>query len=175
MVFGSSNGYAGSSIDAPAFFTKEGEQSQLRPLNPGEYWTPYLSLREDSLHHREQGVDGAMETLYNFWSSFLVDKFNAGMYQDFKTLAINDLSSGSEDGVQYLMKYYQKALKGSRPLSDAVASDLVSFLRDEPDGKDRVFKMMRIAWRDGALNLKTRKRIGDHLSDEEKAGFDKGG
>lgn len=78
-------------------------------------------------------------------------------------------------GIQHLMNYYHGALKTSAALSDRVASDLVISLREETDPNRPVFKMMRMAWRNGALNLKTRKRVGDLLKKEEKAEFDKGG
>ena len=129
----------------------------------------------DSFKNRALGVPDAMKTLYIFWTTFLVDKFNLSMYQDFKTVAVEDLSEHDASGITYLMEYYQAALQKISPISEAVASDLVQFLRDENDGKARVYKMMRLAWRNGALNLKTRKRIGDLLSDEEKTSFDKGG
>lgn len=116
-----------------------------------------------------------MKPMYSFWANFLVDKFNDGMYNEFKSLADSDAREGDLIGVQHLVSYFQGALKSSAALSERVALDMVTLLREEKDPSRTVFKMMRLAWRDGSLNLKTRKRIGDILSSEEKAEFDKGG
>ena len=162
-------------MDAPAFYTKEGEQTQMPPVKPGQYFVSYTALHDSSLQQREQGVEGAMQSMYSFWANFLVDKFNEGMYSEFKNLAECDLQEGDTVGTQHLMNYYHSALRTSAALSERVATDLVNLLREEKDANRPVFKMMRIAWRDGALNLKTRKRIGDLLGDGEKVEFDKGG
>ena len=175
MVFGFSGDQTTASEEATLFVNKDGQQSQIPAAKPGQFFMTYPECHADSFRNRSLGVPDAMKTLYNFWSIFLVDKFNLGMYQDFKTVALQDLSEGDDSGVTYLMLYYQAVLKNKPPVSDAVASDLVRFLRDEADGNATVYKIMRLAWRNGALNLKTRKRIGDLLSDEEKASFDKGG
>ena len=161
--------------DAPAFYSKEGEQTQMPPFKPGQYFVSYNALHESSLQQREQSVDGAMKPMYSFWANFLVDKFNDGMYSEFKRMAEADHKEGDTVGSEHLLSYYRGALKSSSALSEHVAQDLVTSLREEQDVGRPFFKTMRIAWRDGALNLKTRKRIGDLLTDEEKAEFDRGG
>ena len=174
MKFGFSNPQA-AAADDPAFYTKEGEQTPMPPVKPGQYFVTYSALHDSSLQQREQGFEGAMKPMYSFWANFLVDKFNDGMYSEFKKLAEADFKAGDAVGVQHLMTYYHGALKSSAALSEHVATDLVTSFREEQDATRPVFKMMRIAWRDGALNLKTRKRIGDLLNDEEKVEFDRGG
>ncbi len=174
VQFGFSSSQA-AATEAPAFYSKEGEQTPIPPVKPGQYFVSYNALHDSSLKQREQGIEGAMKPMYSFWANFLVDKFNNGMYSEFKRLAEADLKEDDAAGIEHLMSYYRGALKSSAALSEHVALDLVSSLREEKDANRPVFKMMRIAWRDGALNLKTRKRIGDLLRDEEKAEFDKGG
>ncbi|KAI9881800.1 MAG: hypothetical protein M1823_006488, partial [Watsoniomyces obsoletus] len=160
MKFGFSSPQT-TAADAPAFYSKEGEQTQMPPVKPGQYFVSYNALHHSSLQQREQGVEGAMKPMYSFWANFLVDKFNEGMYTEFKSLAEADLQDGDTIGNQHLLNYYHGALKSSAALAERVATDLVNMLREEKDAGRPIFKMMRIAWRDGALNLKTRKRIGD--------------
>ena len=174
MRFGFPSSQA-AATDAPAFYSKEGEQTQMPPVKPGQYFVSYNALHESSLQQREQGIDGAMKPMYSFWANFLVDKFNNGMYSEFKRMAEADLKEGDTAGSEHLLSYYRGALKSSAALSEHVAQDLVTSLREEKETGRPFFKMMRIAWRDGALNLKTRKRIGDLLRDEEKSEFDRGG
>lgn len=40
----------------------------------------------------DQDDDREMDILYQFWSHFLVSNFNAQMYNEFKSLALDDLS-----------------------------------------------------------------------------------
>ncbi|RMD40237.1 hypothetical protein DV735_g4891, partial [Chaetothyriales sp. CBS 134920] len=174
VVFGYSNALP-TAPEPSRFVYKDGLQSEIPADKPGQYVLSYPQARESAFRNRELGLADAMATMYSFWSSFLVDNFNLGMYQEFKTTSLQDLSRGDDAGIKHLMLYFDKALKSRSPIADAVAVDLASFLRDEADGKARVYKMIRVAWRNGALNLKTRKKIGDLLSDEEKASFDKGG
>ena len=144
-------------------------------VKPGQYFVTYGELHQSSTQQREQGVEGAMKPMYSFWANFLVDKFNFGMYNEFKSLADADARNGDLIGNQLLLNYYQSALKSPAPLAERVATDLVASLREEKDADRPIFKMLRMAWRDGALNLKSRKRIGDLLQQEEKIEFDKGG
>ncbi|RMZ84301.1 hypothetical protein DV738_g528, partial [Chaetothyriales sp. CBS 135597] len=174
VVFGYSNALP-TAPEPSRFVYKDGLQSEIPADKPGQYVLSYPQARESAFRNRELGLADAMSTMYSFWSSFLVDNFNLGMYQEFKTTSLQDLSRGDDSGIKHLMVYFDKALKSRSPIADAVAADLANFLRDEADGKARVYKIIRVAWRNGALNLKTRKKIGDLLSDEEKASFDKGG
>lgn len=89
MKFGFSSSQAAAG-EAPAFYTKEGEQTQMPPVKPGQYFVSYNALHDSSLQQREQGIEGAMMPMYSFWANFLVDKFNEGMYSEFKTLAEAD-------------------------------------------------------------------------------------
>jgi la-related protein 1 len=147
----------------------------MPPAKPGQYFVSYIALHDSSLQQREQGIEGAMNPMYSFWANFLVDKFNDGMYTEFKKLADSDFEEGDVIGMQHLINYYHGALKSQAALSEHVVTDLVTLLREEKEPNRPVFKMLRMAWRDGALNLKTRKRIGDILTDAEKSEFDKGG
>ncbi|KIW82483.1 hypothetical protein Z517_05510 [Fonsecaea pedrosoi CBS 271.37] len=157
------------------YFTKDGQETQLPPPQPGQFDQTYLSLHDVAFQQRQMGVDGALEPLYNFWTDFLVDKFNVGMYQEFKTTAIGDLLEGSDSGMSHLVRYFGKLLSAPVPISERLASDMINLYREEKPDNRPVFHALRAAWRNGATNLKTIKRLGDVLSAEEKAELDKSG
>jgi hypothetical protein len=162
----------GSSI---IYFAKDGQETHLPPPRHGQYDQTYQSLHDVAFQQRQHGVEGALEPLYSFWSDFLVDKFNVGMYQEFKTAATNDLQQGNGSGMSHLVQYYGKLLGGPIPVSERLAADMVNLLREEK-GEDRaLFHALRTAWRNGATNMKTIKRLGEVLTAEEKAELDKSG
>ena len=163
------------SDDSIMYFTKDGHETQLPPPQPGQFDQTYLSLHDIAFQQRQMGVKDALEPLYHFWTDFLVDKFNLGMYQEFKNTAINDAQEGNESGMDYLVRYFGKILSGPIPISQRLAEDVVNLSRDKRSEPRLMFQIMRAAWRNGATNMKTIKRLGDVLTIEEKAELDKSG
>ncbi|KIW67537.1 hypothetical protein PV04_06781 [Phialophora macrospora] len=157
------------------YFTKDGHETQLPPPQPGQYDQTYLSLHDVAFQQRQMGIKDALEPLYNFWTDFLVDKFNLGMYQEFKNTAVSDLQEGNDSGMSHLVRYFGKVLSGPVPISERLAVDMVHLSREEQSDKRPVLQVMRAAWRNGATNMKTIKRLGDVLNTEEKAELDKSG
>jgi hypothetical protein len=147
----------------------------LPPPQPGQYDQTYLSLHDVAFQQRQMGIKDALEPLYNFWTDFLVDKFNLGMYQEFKNTAVTDLQEGNDSGMSHLVRYFGKVLSGPVPISERLAVDMVHLSREEQSDKRPVLQAMRAAWRNGATNMKTIKRLGDALNAEEKAELDKSG
>lgn len=121
------------------------------------------------------GVPGALEPLYNFWTDFLVDKFNLGMYQEFSSVAASEQQEGNDSGILHLVRFFGKILTGPIPISERLAADMVNLSRDDKFDKRPVLQILRGAWRNGATNMKTIKRLGDILTAEEKAELDKSG
>ena len=157
------------------YFTKDGHETQLPPPQPGQFDQTYLSLHDVAFQERQMGVKGALEPLYNFWTDFLVDKFNLGMYEEFKDTAISDLQEGNDSGMSYLVRFFGKVLTGAVPISERLALDLVTLAREERSDKRSFLQIMRAALRNGATSMKTIKRLGDVLTTEEKAELDKSG
>ena len=127
----------------------------------------YLDARDRAIHDRGfQPCPHAMVVMYNFWEHFLVRNFNSRMYMEFRTFAMEDASTRNEfKGLNSLLKYYGKAIAfQDAPMRRSVAQDYVNLVRSEPRESDRpAFKQLRAAWRDGALNMKNRKRVKDFL------------
>ena len=116
-----------------------------------------------------------MHILYNFWSHYLVRDFNLKMYDEFFLLAHDDMEKKSSTfGMHRLQAYYHKALVSDFLIQDQVAMDYASFVQAEDrfDEYDALSNL-RSAWRNGATNMRNRKKLGEYMSSELKADLDR--
>ncbi|EXJ85990.1 hypothetical protein A1O1_06359 [Capronia coronata CBS 617.96] len=157
------------------YFAKDGRETHLPPPMLGQYDQTYLSLHDVAFQQRQLGVEGALEPLYSFWGDFLMHKFNVAMYEEFKTTAVDEFKQGHGSGMAHLVRYYGKLLGGPIPVSERLASDMATLMRDEKSEDRAIFHTLRTAWRNGATNMKTIKRLRDVLTAEEKAELDRSG
>jgi hypothetical protein len=157
------------------YFTKDGHETQLPPPRFGQYDQTYQSLHDVAFQQKQLGVEGALEPLYAFWTDFLVDRFNVGMYEEFKATAQNEAQEGNGVGMLHLIRYFSKLLAGPIAVSERLANDMVALSREEKAGERVIFQTLRAAWRNGATNMKTIKRLGSCFNAEEKAELDKSG
>ncbi|KAK4890370.1 hypothetical protein LTR27_010898 [Elasticomyces elasticus] len=138
----------------------------------------YTRLRSKALEQRSHAATGTcpydLDVLYKFWSHFLLRNFNARMYGEFHHYANEDRKARhSINGLSALVKFYNQALHSPNPIRECVVRDYVELVNYEPTQLEgTAFKQLRSAWRDGALNLKNRKKLIDVVSPALKARLD---
>ena len=137
----------------------------------------YTHLRFKALSQRDAAATGTcpydLDVLYQFWSHFLIRNFNSQMYSEFRNLAKSDSTERhNETGLANLIKYYNESLASQIPIREGVARDYAELVKSESQSEGQGFKQLRAAWRDGALNLKNRKKLGDILDSTIKAKLD---
>ena len=90
------------------------------------------------------------------------------MYQEFRQTAFEDASHHqSSVGLDNLIQYYDASILSEKVISDEIAQDFVDLVRTEALGKSSktrpAFDRLRAAWRNGAFNMKNRKKIDNVL------------
>ena len=133
----------------------------------------YTNVRARALRNRESSA--ALEThydmkvLYEFWAHFLVRNFNRNMYAEFRKYAFEDAQRNAAVGMEQLGRYYDQVLNKPRTVSDTLAAHYIELVKEEkanaePNGHSPAFSRLRATWRNGALDMKSRKKI-DNLVD----------
>lgn len=135
---------------------------------------PYVGLRQKALDQRGRAATGTcpydMDVLYQFWSHFLIRNYNSSMYAEFKHFAGDDAKTRhSSVGQDSLVKFYDQALNSGNSIPTRVARDYVELVKAEDSNSGgQAFKNLHRAWRNGALNLRNRKRLADLVDEELK-------
>lgn len=146
------------------------------PLPSDADFIPYDTLRNNAIHQRRHAVDGQinydLRILFTFWSCFLVRNFNLRMYIEFAHLAFAE--GFASFGMDCLLEYYGKALASDYPMHERVAMGYLELVISEDcDGARPAFYQLKSAWRNGATNMKNRKKISDFMDADLKAELDK--
>ncbi|KAF2739916.1 hypothetical protein EJ04DRAFT_425691, partial [Polyplosphaeria fusca] len=147
----------------------KGKDAPVESLPPDSTYESYLHLRAKALEQRQSAFPGScpydMDVLYQFWSHFLIRNFNSRMYIEFRQLAFADSEEDLSDvGMQNLIKFYGEALLSTQSLiREQVARHYIDLVKQEQEhgGQKPAFRQLRSAWRNGALDPRSRKRIMD--------------
>ncbi|KAF2211520.1 hypothetical protein CERZMDRAFT_98405 [Cercospora zeae-maydis SCOH1-5] len=161
----------GVNNELPLLWIKNSERPH-EALPAGTTLEPYVHLRLKALKQRDEASTGNcpydLDVLYQFWSHFLIRNYNHRMYGEFKYYATDDAQCRNNNtGMQNLLQFYAKALASSTPIRDHIVRDYVELVKIEPAStQGQGFKQLRQAWRNGALNLKNRKKLNDIVDEE---------
>lgn len=83
------------------------------------------------------------------------------MYLEFRDCAAQDAQNGAMKGMRNLISYYDEILNSKRKvIPECLARHYVDLVQQENSAGDRpAFEKLRAAWRNGALDVKSRKQI----------------
>jgi hypothetical protein len=88
------------------------------------------ALEARRIAHPGGGSSQEMKALYSFWLHFLPQHFNARMYHDFRTYAMQDAQGCRpvKHGLRKLMEYYEEVLLGGKENSSGLGQPAVANL-----------------------------------------------
>lgn len=161
---------------SPVFWVKN-KDAPIDSLPNDLTHEPYSVFRRNALKQREHAGTGNChrdtDVLYQFWSHFLIRNFNTSMYNEFRQLAFEDTTQrGSNVGMKNLIQYYDESILGQKVISNEIARDFLDLVRHErrENADERPgFDKLRAAWRNGAFNMKNRRKIDIIIDQELKA------
>ncbi|KAL8998011.1 MAG: hypothetical protein Q9169_002851 [Polycauliona sp. 2 TL-2023] len=159
-----------SNVSPPVFWVKD-KETPIDSLPDDLTHEPYNVFRRNALMKRSLTSSGTchydMDILYQFWSHFLIRNFNSRMYQEFRAVAFEDAEKcGSNVGLKNLIQYYHESILSQKVVSDQIARDLLGLIVGEGRNPERpAFDKLRAAWRNGAFNMKNRKKL-DSIMDK---------
>ncbi|KAI9644463.1 hypothetical protein NHQ30_006484 [Ciborinia camelliae] len=157
-----------SSIAPTVMWVKDQRrQAAVSESNTSEKYTIF---RERAITVRETSQPGEthtdMKLLYEFWAHFLCRNFNPSMYSEFRRLALEDNQNNAPTGMEQLILYYDETLNNKKKtINEVLAGHYVDVVKGEDSPTQRsAFSKLRASLRNGALDLKSRKKI-DNLLD----------
>ncbi|KAL8712320.1 MAG: hypothetical protein Q9220_003471 [cf. Caloplaca sp. 1 TL-2023] len=178
LLVGSPSRRTQSNVAPPVFWVKD-QDTPIDSLPDDLTHEPYNVFRRKALDQRTRmpgdGCHYDMDILYQFWSHFLIRNFNARMYQEFYQAALEDVERfNTLVGLKNLLQYYNESILGHKVVSDQIARDFVSLVKSESRLAERpAFDKLRAAWRNGAFNMKSRKKIDSMIDSSLKADLER--
>ena len=160
--------------ELPICWVKDGRPLPEALQDVNMRFEPYGELYAKVLEQRSLGTTNEdVKHFYEFLSTFLIRNFNTSMYTDFHRMALEDADRGDQCGFHCLLGYYESLLSREAPLRDGVAKDMVQLILHYNDEARSLFQILRVLWRDGKFNLKSRKKIDTVLTRELRMELDK--
>lgn len=144
-------------------------QQEPSPSTESKTSEPYNEIRSRALQSRGSSptgdIDNDMKVMYQFWAHFLIRNFNPQMYEEFRKYAFEDAARQAPFGVNHLITYYDEVLNSKkRTIPEVFARHYIELVKAEDAAKDRpAFAKLRAAWRNGALDMKSRKKIDNFV------------
>jgi la-related protein 1 len=87
------------------------------------------------------------------------------MYTEFRRYAHEDAQDNANIGLKNLISYYDEILNSKKKvIPETLARHYVELVKNEDPGNRPAFEKLRAAWRNGALDMNSRKKI-DNLVD----------
>ncbi|OBT95375.1 hypothetical protein VE01_06631 [Pseudogymnoascus verrucosus] len=151
--------------NAPPVMWLKSQVDATSPPSESKTSEPYTMIRSRALSNRPSSppadVDNDMKVLYQFWAHFLIRNFNPQMYEEFRRCAHEDAGRQAMFGMNHLVTFYDEVLNSKkRTVPEVFARHYVELVREEDRAKDRpAFAKLRAAWRNGALDMKSRKKV----------------
>lgn len=146
------------------------DQRRQAPISESNTSEKYTIFRERAIRVRESSQPGEthtdMKLLYEFWAHFLCRNFNPSMYYEFRRLALEDNHNNASTGMEQLVLYYDETLNNKKKtINEVLAGHYIDVVKGEDSPTQRsAFSKLRTSWRNGALDMKSRKKI-DNLLD----------
>ncbi|KAE9376816.1 hypothetical protein N431DRAFT_331921 [Stipitochalara longipes BDJ] len=143
-------------------------QRQPAPVSEQNSEELYTTFHSRALKNREASHIGEthpdMKLLYEFWSHFLCRNFNLTMYTEFRRYAHEDARDNAMIGLKNLVSYYDEVLNSKKKvIPETLARHYVELVKNEEPGNRPAFEKLRAAWRNGALDMKSRKKIDNFV------------
>jgi la-related protein 1 len=97
------------------------------------------------------------------------------MYNEFRRYAFEDSRAFAMCGMKNLISYYDQILKSkNKVIPETLAQHYVELVNSEDNEERPAFQRLRVAWRDGALDMKSRKRIDNFVDSKLREELERG-
>lgn len=130
----------------------------------------YSSFKNNVLSRRDNKSGNARELdiLYRFYSHFLRKHFNLNVYNEFKSLALEDFHAGRATGIEYLYKFHVFKIQNF-PTPDLFFQDFATFSSDQTlDRPPYDKKMVDAVGYSKTITGSTKTRLGRFMQEKNK-------